>query len=115
VLKVTEDIRNNIEERQATVLVLLDFLSLKMTNSYAFAEDSGKLLGSYLSDRTQFVRTAGGDSETRETECGVPQGSVLEPLLYICYSNDVAKVIEFCRFHACADDLQLYHSADLND
>jgi hypothetical protein len=51
-----------------------------MTNSHAFAEDAGKLFGSYLSDRTQIVRTAGGDSETRETECGVPLGSVLGPL-----------------------------------
>jgi Reverse transcriptase (RNA-dependent DNA polymerase) len=126
VLKVTEDIRKNLEERQATVLVLLDFsqafdtvvrplFSLKMTNSYAFAEDAGKLLNSYLSDRSQFVRTADGDSETRETETGVPQGSVLGPLLYICFSNDVASVIRFCRFHAYANDLQIYHSADLND
>jgi Reverse transcriptase (RNA-dependent DNA polymerase) len=56
-----------------------------------------------------------GDSDTKPTLCGVPQGSVLGPLLYICYSNDVAGVIEFCRFHAYADDLQLYHSADVSD
>jgi hypothetical protein len=89
----------NLEERHAAFSVLLDFsqafgtvvrglLSLIMTN--------GKLQGSYLSNRTQFVRTAGEGSDTRETEYGVPQGSVL---LYICYSNDVTRVIEFCRFH----------------
>jgi hypothetical protein len=33
--------------------------------------------------------------------------------MYVCYSNDVGGVIEFCRFHAYADDLQLYHSADI--
>jgi hypothetical protein len=50
-------------------MVVRALLSLKMTNSYAFAEDAGKLLNSYLSDQSQFVRTADGDSETRETEC----------------------------------------------
>jgi Reverse transcriptase (RNA-dependent DNA polymerase) len=126
VLKVTEDIRLNMEKRQATVLVLLDFsqafdtvvralLTMKMRHSYAFDDDANKLLGSYLSDRSQFVRTDDGDSECRTTTCGVPQGSVLGPLLYICYSNDVAGVIEFCKFHAYADDLQLYHSADVSN
>ena len=90
VLKVTEDIRLNLEERQATVLVLLDFsqafdtvvralLNQKMKLSYALEEDAGRLLGSYLSDRTQFVRGEDGDSETKPTLCGVPQGSVLHP------------------------------------
>ena len=66
VLKVTDDIRRNLDERQATVLVLLDFsqafgmvvralLNLKMTNSYGFAEDADKLLVSYLTDRSQLA------------------------------------------------------------
>jgi Reverse transcriptase (RNA-dependent DNA polymerase) len=126
VLKVTEDIRQNLEEKQVTVLVLLDFsqafdtvirtlMTIKMSNSYAFDEDANKLLHSYLTDRSQFVRTDEGDSEVTATECGVPQGSVLGPLLYICYSNDVTNVIKFCSFHAYADDLQLYHTADVEN
>jgi Reverse transcriptase (RNA-dependent DNA polymerase) len=43
---------------------------------------------------------------------------VLSNLFYgeiCCFSNDVASVIRYCRFHAYADDLQIYHSADLYD
>ncbi len=126
VLKVTEDIRMNLEGRQVTVVVFLDFsqafdtvvralLGKKLSHSFAFAEDANKLLGSYLADRSQFVRTENDDSEVKETLCGVPQGSVLGPLMYVCYSNDVGTVIQFCRFHAYADDLQLYHSAEVSD
>jgi Reverse transcriptase (RNA-dependent DNA polymerase) len=126
VLKVSEDIRSNLGERQATVLVLLDFsqafdtvvralATIKMRNSFAFEEDSSKLLHSYLNDRYQFIRTTNGDSILRKTECGVPQGSVLGPLIYICYSNDVSSVISFCKFHGYADDLQLYHTAEVKD
>jgi Reverse transcriptase (RNA-dependent DNA polymerase) len=127
VLKETEDIRGNFEGKQVTVMDLDSsqtfdtglrvLLERKMGRSYAFAGEAGKLLGSYLSDRAQFVRSVNGDSEVKPTHCGVPQGSVLGPLMYVCYSNDVGRVIEVCRFHAYAyaDDLQLYHSANISD
>jgi Reverse transcriptase (RNA-dependent DNA polymerase) len=98
---------------QAFDTVARALLSLKMVNSFACANDSVSLLNSYLSDRFQFVRTEEGDSSIRQTKCGVPQGSGLGPLLYIFFSNDVCDVIKHCRFHAYADDLQLYHTADV--
>jgi hypothetical protein len=57
------------------------------------------LVDSYLHSRIQFVRF--GEKVT----CGVPQGSVLAPLLFISYINDVSKVIKYSRFHIYADDL----------
>jgi hypothetical protein len=42
-------------------------------------------------------------------------GSVLGPLLYISYIDDVSKVIRYCRFHIYADDLQIYHTCAVLD
>jgi hypothetical protein len=64
----------------------------------------------------QFVRSGGAESSTRPVTCGVLQGSVLGPLLLIIYSNDVSRMIHFCRFHMYAEDLQIYHySASISD
>jgi hypothetical protein len=41
--------------------------------------------------------------------------SVLGPLLFISYINDVSKVIKYSRFHIYADDLQIYHSSNVSD
>ena len=46
-------------------------------------------LVSYLSDRTQFVAIENENSSVRAIECGVPQGSILGPLLYLIYVNDI--------------------------
>ena len=48
---------------------------------------------SYLSSRTQFVQIECSRS-LRELSCGVPQGSVLRPLLYVLYTQPVADIIE---------------------
>jgi len=49
---------------------------------------------SYLSGRTQFVRYSGATSSVASVSCGVPQGSVLGPVLFIMYVADVIKLVE---------------------
>jgi hypothetical protein len=73
VLKVTEDIQLSMEDRQVTVLLLLDF-------SLAFDIDMMvhglllcKLVGSYLGERAQFVRSGGQESSVGVVTCGVTQ------------------------------------------
>jgi exonuclease III len=69
-----------------------------------------RLLSSFLSDRTISVRVAGELSEPVSLKAGTPQGSVLSPLLYLIYVNDVPinPVTNKCDGGQFADDISLW-------
>ena len=62
---------------------------------------------SYLTKRTQYVDCNGVSSSIREIETGVPQGSILGPLLFIIYMNDIHTVSDSLNFILHADDTTL--------
>ena len=62
---------------------------------------------SYLSNRNQYVSINGYESGLAAINCGVPQGSVLGPLLFLLYINDLNQAIKFCKVHHFADDTNL--------
>ena len=62
---------------------------------------------SYLSQRTQYVRIDNTKSHTMSLQCGVPQGSILGPLLFILYTNDMHLYITHSRMDAYADDTNI--------
>ena len=49
-------------------------------------------------------------SKTREITCGVPQGSILGPLLFLVYVNDLSSVVRNCKYQLYADDTVIYHT-----
>ena len=58
---------------------------------------------SYLSDREQLVNIADTSSECRTVSCGVPQGSILGPLLFLTYVNNMKPAVK-CKLLLYADD-----------
>ena len=71
---------------------------------------------SYLSDRKQYVSFNGSNSNLLQISCGVPQGSVLGPLLFLLYINDLPNVSKKLKFYLFADDTNIYcESSDLSN
>ena len=78
-----------------------ELLMYKMANYFNFHPTSIRLMESYLTSRRQCVNTNGVVSNSLPIQSGVPQGSVLGPLLFIMFINDITKV---CPCYLFADD-----------
>ena len=70
---------------------------------------------SYLSNRTQYVNINNSNSPCLPIKRGVPQGSILGPLFYILYINNIVNVSKLVKYNMFADDTNLFFSnTDLN-
>jgi len=66
----------------------------------------------YLTDRTQCTSVNGNLSSSLSVEIGVPQGSILGPLFFIIFVNDLPSVTKLCKVVLYADDTALFYAAD---
>ena len=80
---------------------------LAKLNHYAIRVVLSNLFKSYLSNRNQYVSINEYESSFAVINCGVPHGSVLGPLLFLLYINDLNQAIKFCKVHHFADDTNL--------
>ena len=116
-LEVLDTLTRELEGGNPVDVIYLDFQKafdsvphLRLLNKLQSYGISGKLLAwikAFLTDRKQQVVLEGCYSEWTDVACGVPQGSVLGPLLFLVYVNDLPDVVQ-CDIKLFADDTKLY-------
>ena len=127
-LCVHNDIVHAMDTKQLVGLVLLDLsaafdtvdhdtLLTVLQRRFGACDSALSWLESYLSDRTQCFHVNGVSSGPVTVNCGVPQGSVLGPIQFISYTEEVNTVFHGhkVRYHLYADDKQVYTSAPVED
>jgi hypothetical protein len=87
---------------------------LKKMSHYGFSGIANKWFESYLSNRTQYVSINGVDSSCKYVNFGVPQGSVLGPLLFLLYINDLPNATDLFTSLFADDTGLLMSSHDLD-
>ena len=86
---------------------------LHKLDHYGFRGVINKWFSSYLEGRTQTTQIGSFISKRKNTTCGVPQGSVLGPLLFLIYVNDIQESSDKLKFFLFADDTNAVY-ADKN-
>jgi len=121
-LEVLDGVFPAADDKQVTVLIGLDLSAAFDTVDHRLLLDRLRLefvcvteiplrwLQSYLEGRTQFIKMGQHKSHSTEVDVGVPQGSVLGPLLFAVYCSPTADVIAHhgVQYHQYADDTQLH-------
>ena len=122
-IRVLSDLLDAVDRGDTAALVLLDLTAAFDTVDHeillkrlrvTFGVDNSALawFQSYLAGRKQHVRCGGKCSILIDIICGVPQGSVLGPILFIIYTADLASIVaqHGLSLHQYADDSQIYGS-----
>ena len=82
---------------------------LKKLEHYGIREIANEWFRSYLDNRQQIVTVSGVSSAKCSTSCGIPQGSILGPLLFLLHINDFHNSSKLFEFHLFADDANLFY------
>ena len=123
-VELTDRIKDAIDKKLLTCGIFVDLskafdtvnhnILLDKLSHYGIRGNLHNLFSSYLSNRKQFVRVNNVNSDLKDITCGVPQGSVLGPLLFLLYINDLANCCPEVFFRIFADDTGIFfHCKDI--
>ena len=85
---------------------------IKKLKHYGIRGNALDWFRSYLRGRFQYVSVNGHSSDLLPISCGVPQGSVLGPLLFLIYVNELLNISKVLQFYLFADDTSIYFESD---
>jgi len=124
VASLVSEITSSFENKKSSYCTFLDFAKAFDTVNHNIMLDKLKYYGvrgksllwfeSYLKNRSQYTEVGGFLSEQGYIKCGVPQGSILGPLLFLLYINDIAESSSVLNFFLFADDTVVYYSDKTN-
>ena len=116
-ISITENIRKALDDRNTGRGVFVDLqkafdtvnhqILLAKLNHYGIHGYSYNGFKFYLSKRNQYVSINGYDFGFAAINCGILQRSILGPLIFLLFTNDLDQVLKFCKFHHFADDTNL--------
>ena len=125
IAQLVDKIANAVEKNETTIGIFLDLskafdtidhsILLHKLEHYGFRGIVLEWFKNYLSNRIQYVAFNNCTSDLGNITCGVPQGSILGPLLFILYVNDITYTSNILDFILFADDTTiLYSHKDVN-
>ena len=119
-IEITDYIKRLLDERNYVISIFIDFkkafdtidheILLYKLECYGIRGLANDFFRSYLTNRRQYTVINGVNSELRTISCGVPQGSVLGPLFFLLYINDLHRSIGDNSVRLYADDTAIITS-----
>lgn len=127
-LKITDDTLSAMDQGLLTLLGFLDLSSAfdsvdhgilldRLSATYGISGMAHDWFKSFVTDRTHFVQCRSSKSLPHAFPCGVPQGSVLGPIIFILYTQDIIPLVQNfgLNISVFADDIQVYGSCTPGD
>ena len=121
-IQITEKIKESIDNRKYGCGLFIDLrkaydtvnhaILLTKMEHYGIRGTALEWFKSYLNNRKQYVYINGETSQLKDITCGVPQGSVLGPLLFLIYINDLPNIFEVLQFFLFSDNTNIYYEAE---